>query len=278
MIERVTFGVEVNSVRVEFTMELDSDFAHDRFLLQHHQRNACYEPEVARVLMRTLKPGDAAVDVGANVGFFTLMMAALVGPTGDVTAFEPIASTVKRLNSNLELNARSNVEIVEAPVWSKQEEVSFYVNSDDAAGSSLWDPGLWPHNSMSRASPMASKQFATTLDLETAKYPKVIKIDAEGAEQHILAGAECVLKHGAPPYVIVELNPFGMEQLKCTTEALRSLMRSHNYDMFFLHGDDRMPTLVPPATKVLYHNGIVVKNAMFSTLDAVAKAWPEAVE
>ena len=75
-----------------------------------------WEPSMTAWLRATLKPGDTFVDVGANVGYFTLLASDLVGPTGRVVAVEPSAATRRLLERNVSSNHVANVRIVEAAV------------------------------------------------------------------------------------------------------------------------------------------------------------------
>lgn len=279
----VPLTIDIAGRRVQFSLDLDpGKYPYDRNVYAHVAAGQSYEAEIACVLMRTLQAGDTAIDVGANIGFFTLMMAALVGAEGKVLAFEPIEQTADRLVQNVAYNgAPAIVTVSRQPVWCRSEEVPFYTSADDAAGSCLWEPGLWHENQLSREKPESRLLRTTTLDEEIRIDSKVIKIDAEGAEEKILQGAQTILSHlwrYRVPYIIAELNPFGMQQMGGTTESLRAYMHDHGYDLFFLHKDDRMPTLVPPAVEVAFHGGCAVKNVLFSTMDDVAVAWPTALE
>lgn len=259
-------------------LDLDLSKRHDQFVLWCFEHIQCYEGEVVWVLLRTLKPGDIAVDVGANIGFHTVLMAKLVGPTGKVFAIEPMAEQRKRLEVNLAKNELSNVEIIPYPAWSTAEEVTFWIDSDDESSSCLWDPGLWFENAKSRANPSPHKTVSVTLDDVCAgAVPKLIKIDTEGAEMAVLQGAVKTLRR-CVPYVVVELNPFGLGQFKEDTEHFREFMAWKGYDLFFLHGNGMLPTFVPRKVVVEYERQWTVKNALFSTSDAVAQAWPKAGE
>lgn len=279
----VPLTIDIAGRRVQFSLDLDpGKYPYDRNVYAHVTAGQSYEAEIACVLMRTLQAGDTAIDVGANIGFFTLMMAALVGVEGKVVAFEPVAQTADRLVQNVAYNGASDfVTVSRQPVWCRSEAVPFYTSADDAAGSCLWEPGLWHENKLSREKPESHRLYATTLDsLSTAETPKVIKIDAEGAEENILQGAWQLLslRTVTVPYVIAELNPFGMQQMGGSTESLRAYMYGRGYDLFFIHKDDRMPTFVPRNVTVAFHGGCAVKNVLFSTMDDVAKAWPIALE
>lgn len=267
--------------RVEFSMGLDENIQPDAFMLEHFKQGKCYESEIAWTMFRALQPGDIAIDVGANIGFFTAIMSRLVGLTGRVIACEPGDNNLGSLKHTLLFNNITNVSIEQRPIWCRDEEVTFYLNADSRASNALFDPGHWPANEKSRDNPHPINVQAVTLDTlsETVdpQLIRVIKIDTEGAEQKVLEGACKLLEIYHPPYVLAELNPHGLYQAGNDAESLREYMRQFGYDMFFIHADDKLPSLVPRATRVKYVNNMVVGNALFSTLDDVGKIWPESI-
>ena len=263
---------------LKFWMRLDPDIQPDKFLLYHFQNGLCFEPEILWVLLHVLKEGDTAIDVGANIGFFTLIMSRLVGPTGKVIACEPGSNNLPTLQYHLGRNHVENVQVVAQPLWAAAGPITFYLNPDDRSSNAMWDPAQWEQNVEAKAHPQKLTLEATTLDrlIGDASSTKLVKIDTEGAEQRILEGAHRLLATNMPPFIIAELNPLGLPQANCSAESLRSLMSGYGYRMFFLHQNDLFPTLVPRATKVTYVNGIQVMNVMFSTMEHVSAAWPEA--
>lgn len=261
---------------VEFSLRLDPQQYSDAVILEHFRRGFCYESDLAWVMFRVLRDGDNAVDVGAHIGFFTLLMSRLVGQYGHVAAVEPGSNNLPMLRQHLESNRVSNVTIYQQPLWSKPQPVTFWLNSDNAGGNALFDPANWWSNDKSRANPQPIAMQSDTLDrVAGGKTIRLIKIDTEGAEQHILAGAAETLERDHP-YVLVELNPHGMLQAGYTAETMRAYMDQFGYSLFFLHADDRIPSLIPEGTKIIYNDEVTIINALFSTVADVARAWPEA--
>ena len=277
----VRVAMEAHGRKVDFFLDLDPLIQPDSFLLEHFKRGICYEPETAWILFRVLREGDTAIDVGANIGFFTMFMSRLVGETGKVIACEPGSNNLPTLRNHVSKNAAFNVEIIDKPVWSCVEPVTFYLNSDARSSNALFDPGNWWENYKSRENPQPVQMVSTTLDELTVtsgdRPVRLIKIDTEGAEQRILEGAANLLEKQHPPYIVAELNPHGLIQSGCDGETFREMMRSFGYDMFFIHPDDHLPSLVFDAVKVKFVNGVVITNALFSTMEHVAAAWPEAI-
>jgi FkbM family methyltransferase len=278
--DEINIALEGCGRKVDFWLELDPSIQPDAFMLQHFKQGYCYEAELAWVLFHVLQEGDYAIDVGANIGFFTLFMSNLVGQSGKVWACEPGGNNLPTLRQHLKRNLITNVEVIERPIWCKAEPVTFYLNSDSRGGNALFDPANWWENEKSRQNPQPMQMQATTIDALTDFVPrsriKLIKIDTEGAEQRILEGATSMLETCPPPFIVAEMNPHGLMQAGCTDDSLRDLMASFGYDMFFLHALDVLPAFVPRGVKVKHANDVAIINVMFSTIEAVEKAWSEA--
>ena len=171
--------------------------------------------EVAETLFceRALRSGDVAVDVGANIGLYTLLFSRLVGPAGCVHAFEPAPDNARRLRVNLLLNEAENVELRESAVFSRGGTVTL----------NLFDPRLGPWHSLGRPelpdpfergktiTPIdAIEVEAVTLDeyASVARLDRItlLKIDVEGAEPDVLSGAAELLQRRAIEAILFEVS------------------------------------------------------------------------
>lgn len=147
-----------------------------------------YEYKKRLVFERLVAPGSVVFDVGANVGFYTLLASILVGPRGRVFAFEPVPCNLFYLKKHLELNRISNVAVIEAAVSDKRGVASL---------------ALGPSGSMAHFSPQGSISSETCcldelLDAGAVPAPQHIKIDVEGAEFLVLSGARSLLTRFHP--------------------------------------------------------------------------------
>src|SRR5437879_4053080 len=97
----------------QIKIDLDEQNSNEKTVADHLKVGQFYEPDIANVMLRCLTDGDVVVDVGANVGFFTILASELVGASGRVIAFEPGQENLQRLSKNLELNESHNVTIIE---------------------------------------------------------------------------------------------------------------------------------------------------------------------
>lgn len=259
-------------------MDLDLDPArtNEHTIIKFLERGRHYEPDVSLLMCRAVAPGDVVVDVGANAGAFTVLLAMLAGPDGHVLSFEPGENTLPRLRNNIALNRLANVSLIPQPASDAPGDIRFFINSDDSGGNALWDVGTYPTNVKSAAAPRVVTLRATTVDDEIARRalpaPKLIKIDTEGAELQVLRGCRTLLAGGEVPYVVAEYHPFGLAKMGAAPEDLRGFMESLGYATFALYYDGAMPKLIPPGTALGLPS---IVNLLFSTPAHVARLWPD---
>jgi FkbM family methyltransferase len=154
------------------------------------------EPAVQEALVQYLGPGDVLYDVGANVGYMSVLGARLVGPRGRVECFEPLPSNVELLRENLDTNKFTNFAIHEFAAS----------DHDGQARMSLGD-GLRIGNGqiVETADHTTIEVPIHRLDGLKLRPPQLVKIDVEGVELAVLRGMTNILE-ASRPKIIVELH------------------------------------------------------------------------
>ncbi|HYL10258.1 MAG TPA: FkbM family methyltransferase [Candidatus Acidoferrales bacterium] len=153
------------------------------------------EPGVQEILKNYLRPGMTFYDIGANIGFFSLLAARLAGERGKVIAFEADPEVALRFREHVERNRFQAISLQEKAVWSETRTVAF-VRAD--AGRSP-DRGLG-HVDLSSGVGDTLQVQAISLDdfARDAPMPDFVKCDAEGAEVHVFRGAHSLLTQKRP--------------------------------------------------------------------------------
>jgi FkbM family methyltransferase len=232
------------------------------------------EPEVQGLLKRVLKPGDWAIDGGANCGIFTVAMAQLVGPTGRVLAFEPGENNVGLLEQNVRAAGCQNVEIIQKALWSKSETVRLHMHADGSKNS------LAPHSGTHGSADIEAVTLDDYVSMSLLGRLRLLKLDIEGAEMEALKDAERLLTWC--PYVVCEANMEALPKFGSNIDLLCNFMRRRDYHAFILHPTDRLPTYVPPGVEIIPYNSTAgcMKlnfNLLFTTFHDLKEAWPKAV-
>lgn len=153
----------------------------------------CFEPAQRRIAQRLISPGDTVVDVGAHVGFYTLLFARLVGPSGTVHAFEPVMGDV--LERNIELNGYRNVVVHRVAVGAKAGRVRL---ENPSVG---FSSGNWQRGDGRDAREVAQ----VALDDCLKDHIAFMKIDVEGMEPDVIEGLSESLADGRVDTLMVEI-------------------------------------------------------------------------
>ena len=161
------------------TFHLNPD---DEFLTQCVLDHGSWEPEETRLVCERLKPGDTVVDVGANIGWYTLFASRAVGRDGLVIAFEPDPTNFALLKRNIEANGCRNVRLEQKALSNKGGSVTLFRHeSNQGMHSLLWlDEG---ENSIEVEAVRLDDYFR-----DHSRRVNLVKIDVEGAEGMVLEG------------------------------------------------------------------------------------------
>lgn len=156
------------------------------------------ELPVQHALAEIVREGDVVYDIGANVGFFSIISARLTGPSGRVIAFEPVRSNADLVRRNADLNAFGNITVVEQAV-SDRSGTGELVLAEYSGGAALSTTTAPPD-------PAGTIQVElTTVDDAVSDGrippPAVVKIDVEGVELEVLRGMHATLERDRPVIV-----------------------------------------------------------------------------
>lgn len=172
--------------------------------------SATYEEPELRFIEKTLRGGDFFVDVGCNVGVFTLLAARAVGPFGRVFAFDPNDEVIKHLRRSLVMNwVHDRVKIFDCAVGELEEMVTLrYSRLRLGDGNLGQDDNSTFNRSVAELGDLIEKQTrAVTLDhvFPHSIEIKILKIDVEGFEHAVFGGSRRLLKERSINYLMVEL-------------------------------------------------------------------------
>jgi FkbM family methyltransferase len=187
-----------------------------------------YENAEAGLVHRLLQPGEVAVDAGAHIGFFTMHLAAAVGPAGHVYAFEPLDEAADLLERSIEENGlQQRVTFRRAAVGSASDSatLTFPVETLNSGGAYLLRDGTQPlAGNLQRAVPAVALD-----DLELRRPVRFIKMDVEGAEPQVLRGASRLIAEDRP-IMLSELHPVQLERASgVSADAFLNQIRSIGY-------------------------------------------------
>jgi FkbM family methyltransferase len=171
------------------------------------------EPAEARVLCERAAPRTCAIDVGAHAGYFTLVLAAAVGPGGRVLAFEPYEPAVALLRANLARNTVTNVDVYASAAGAHDGFVDLAVNDKDAMLTSRAD-------GCGRRVRVPCVRLDAAWREAGAPPVSALKVDVEGAELSVLRGGPEVIQRCRPPILLEANTPEELAPLVAELEPL----------------------------------------------------------
>ena len=190
-------------------MELDLHLEKDYWL-------GTYETELQATVDDLIQPGWVAYDVGANIGFVTLLLAKKIGDTGKIFAFEALSDNLERLNAHVEINGLApRVRVIPGAVAATSEPLRFLVGPSGAMGKAEGSAGRPEgHREAIEVPGISLDDF---IYREGNPPPQVIKMDIEGGEVLALLGMPRLLAE-ARPLILLELH--GPEAARVSWETL----------------------------------------------------------
>jgi FkbM family methyltransferase len=190
----------------------------------------CSEPETADFIERFLRPGMVMIDVGAHIGEYTLQAAQIVGASGCIHAFEPQAHIFPILSDNVRMNDLTNVTLNCAAVCDVVGELEFEVSPEPSMSS------IRKHETLTLQTKLV-KVPSVSLNSYWAEHKQqidLIKVDVEGAEKFVFAGAsELMSRPGADaPTWIFEYAPRAYADFNYEPIEIVELVQSYGYSIW----------------------------------------------
>ncbi len=192
-----------------------------------------YEPSGFRAMEKILKPGHLVVDVGANLGLYSLAMAKLVYPSGRVFSFEPASETFVALLDHIRCNGLTDMIEPHMCVIGDQPGVCTFAQ-DGVLGTNR----IGGSHSQGKNAKSVSRRV-TTLDQffsQNGLLPDLIKIDVEGYEMSVLKGAQKLISKKRCP-ILCELHPGYWKAMNLNAGHFIQMAEDLGYHIFELTGD-----------------------------------------
>ncbi len=223
--------------------------SHSAFILGYH------EPVIQKLLADFLKPGKVYYDVGANVGFFSMIAARIVGDSGKVICFEPMPDNADRIDHNAKLNGFSNV-LVRRECAGDENTTATFLTSHEPTWGRLSSVGKAP-DKPSGETTVRVQRMDDARSADSLPPPDLMKIDVEGAEVAVLEGAiETLKKHR--PLIAMELHGTNnavldvLEKIDYTAAAVGTTIpiREANFEIYIIAAPRERADLVDMMKRV----------------------------
>jgi len=196
--------------------------------------NGIWEAHITALFKQLVKKNMTVVDIGANIGYFTLLAASLVGEKGKVFAFEPVPQNYTLLVKNIEVNSYKNVTPVQKAVSNHAGKVKFFLDYDALGQSSLFSV------SENLTEPITVDVVSLDEFFKGNEYSiNIIKMDIEGAEMTVLLGMEKILENNNDLKIFTEFWPDGLLKSGFSAKEYWNKLEQFGFKFIYLIDDDK---------------------------------------
>lgn len=219
-----------------------------------------WEPTETYWIGRMLEPGDTFVDVGANVGYFTLLAGSIVGDEGHVYSFEPDPIAFSYLEKNVRLNGLENVTLVQKAASNERGTLQLFIAAENKGDHRIYQ----------------TEEGRSAIDVEAISLDEyfadamgsldVVKIDTQGAEGVILDGMTKTLAAHPDLIIALEFWPAAFARMGYEAEAIVEMLRANDFYFFDMGpGPDWLPSLNSLSDRDVLE-GLTLENNLFTNL------------
>jgi FkbM family methyltransferase len=228
---RVNYGAPVTTARVQgFSLAFDvrcSGMAESLFV------HRTYEPTETRAFLDALRPGMVVCDIGANLGYYSLLASRAVGPSGKVIAVEPDPDNLRLLERNLRTNQATNVVIRGCAVGATRGTAVLHKSPENRGDHRLYSNGEAARTSVTVPVWTVDEICAE----EGVSELQCVKMDVQGYEPFVLRGMEQVLARSPSVTLLTEFWPMGMEQAGGSSRDFFQWFEQHGFSAYVLNRD-----------------------------------------
>ena len=188
-----------------------------------------WEAYESHLVCELLQPGKSFVDVGANIGYYSVLAAAAVGESGQVFAFEPEPANFSILKTKLAINGFEQVQAVNAGLAANDHAGKLYLSGDNWGDHQIFDRGE------TRQSTAITLLNGDSFLGDKCPRFDVLKIDTQGAEFQVISGLELSIRASLPNlHIIIEFWPFGLKQAGAHGHQLLDLLVSFKLPIWMI--------------------------------------------
>lgn len=213
-----------------------------RKTFQAYGMNLVHEEETTKLFKKIIRRGDVVIDLGSNIGYFTLLAAQHVGPTGKVFAFEPEPTNFFYLKKNIGINNFNNAHAFQMAASNKNGKTKLYICSYDSGHHTIEQYGGIEAYRQGRPSTKKHIEVSTVALDEFLKNKTervdVIKMDVEGAEALAVSGMKNILHSNPDIKMLIEFFPLLMKNMGSSPgKYIQSLLEEFKFSIYAIGHD-----------------------------------------
>lgn len=181
----------------------------------------CWEPQISAFVRRRLKTGDVFVDIGCNLGWYSLLASKLVGTRGSVVAIDASKEFLNRLEATLKMNDIQNVLLFRNAVWKCEDRLQLYIGPEENLGLTTVEAEFATTEHRMEAELVPALPLGRIVPAGLLDQVRLVKIDAEGSEWEVVQGLTDLLgSMRRDVEFLVEVSPETLHRKGVTVEDL----------------------------------------------------------
>jgi FkbM family methyltransferase len=205
-----------------------------------------WEPQLTNFISSRLKKGDYFIDVGANIGYFSLLASTLVGDGGKVFAIEASPTIFNLLNRNIQLNKFANIRTFNIAASDSHGTLNLYIAPDENIGHSTTVASIAENDGHKLEAVVLGMPLHEIIGKENLLNARIIKVDVEGAEISVIQGIVHLLKtFSEKTEWVIEITPNGTKEKAIEILQLINDFRNADYHLYELGNDYNVSSYLP---------------------------------
>jgi len=210
-----------------------------------------WEPNLTHWLRQSLKPGDTFIDVGANVGYYSLLASKLVTGSGKVVSVEALPETFHWLEKNLRTNLASNVRAVNVAAWHEHDNLKIFSNPGGTSGTTTVMQTWAAQWNLAPDYSVPARPLSVVLTIDEIKTARLIKIDVEGAEWNAVLGMVSIFSDCRVDLeIVVEVSRSMLQAQGKTIDDMLTLFATWGFKPYHVQNDYSESAYLNKATPV----------------------------
>lgn len=211
-----------------------------------------WEPQLSSFVRKVLRPGDTFVDVGANIGYFSLLASSIVGESGSVYSVEASPTIFAKLEKNVLLNQSANIKIFNAAASDHIGTLPIYMGSKENIGTTTTVMNVAERKGLVLEAQVPAAPLANIIGVENLLKARLIKIDVEGAEASVIRGVLDLLpRFNNDTEWVIEISPTGTDQNINQAKKLLENFRNAGYKLLRLENDYSIAAYIRPRRELI---------------------------
>jgi len=180
-----------------------------------------------QIVKNEIKQGDIVIDIGANIGYYTLIFAKLVGPSGRVIAFEPEPKNFELLKKNVRVNGYKNVTLEQKVVSNTNGKTKLFLADNGIVGHKIYS-----YNDTSDYIETESISLDDYIPDEIRNKINFVKIDVEGVEPRVISGMKSIIKQSKNLKIFTEFNRINIQEAELDPEKTLDYFYNQGFEIY----------------------------------------------